>query len=37
LGVIARCGGGEQLTVQLNQKRDYLSLMTEGIVVAIHD
>jgi hypothetical protein len=33
LGVIARRESGEQLTVQWNQKGDYLSLMIEGVVV----
>jgi hypothetical protein len=36
LGAIARRESGEQLTVQLNQKGDYLSLMIEGVVV-VHD
>jgi hypothetical protein len=36
LGAIEKYGGSEQLTVWLNQKGDYLPLMTEG-VVAVHD
>jgi hypothetical protein len=33
LGAIARRESGEQLTVQWNQKGDYLSLMIEGVVI----
>ena len=36
LGAIEKYGGSEQLTVCLNQKGDYLPLMTEGVVV-VHD
>jgi hypothetical protein len=36
LGAITRCESSEQLTAQLSQKGDYLSLMIEG-VIAIHD
>jgi hypothetical protein len=32
LGIIERCGVGEQLTVQLNQKGDFLLLITEGVI-----
>jgi hypothetical protein len=36
LGAIESCGVDEQLTVQLNQKRDCLLLIIEG-VVAVYD
>jgi hypothetical protein len=36
LGAIARRESSEQPTMHLNQKRDYLSLMIEGVVV-VHD
>jgi sulfur transfer complex TusBCD TusB component (DsrH family) len=37
LGAIERCGGSEQLTVQLNQKGDCLLLITEGVAAAVHN
>jgi hypothetical protein len=37
LGGIERCGVGEQLTMQLNQKGDCLLLITKGVAAAVHD